>query len=161
MLLSNGQGNWYGLGRELLWRAPSCNQHLSLLRKEKSAYNLCALLKKRFFLLILNVLWYIEIHWGKLCAETHWLSHVQEMWSLFGIWGLCPSLTFYSPTSSFKKEHLWFYPKPEVDPGVPQCVLKVVCPFAKNRLIMAILAVPGKVDFPSHFCFCVGRAPSE
>lgn len=31
-------------------------------------------------------------------------------------------------------------------PSVPQCVMEVVCPLAKNRLITAILAVPGKVD---------------
>lgn len=74
---------------------------------------------------------------------------------------LSKALIFYSPASSFKQEHLWFYPKPEVGPSVLQCVIEVVCPLAKNRLITAILAVPGKVDSPSHFCFCMGRAPSE
>ena len=62
---------------------------------------------------------------------------------------LSKALTFYSPTSGFKKEHLSLYPNPEVGPSVPLCVIEVNCPLAKDKLIMAILAVSGKVKILS------------
>ena len=54
-----------------------------------------------------------------------------------------------SSSPTLLPKHLSLYPNPEVVPSMPQCVVGVVWPLAKDKLIVAILAVPGKVKILS------------